>query len=304
MATGPRARRRCAPWPCGCATSCHAGASRTSRGTRGCATSSGRWPGKLPAIVVAAHYDVEATPVGFVGANDGAAGTAAVVQLARTFDRTRRPRGARAVRFVLFDGEEEPAGCVPFYACGLRGSKAYAARHSTNVRNLILLDYIAEKRGLRFRREQGSDPVLWSRLRSAARAVGVGALFPPGRWRGRSLTTTRRSPGAASRQSTSSTSTTRRGTRSRTRSTRSHRAAWTPSGRRCTASWRVCGYWGRASLRAVLQLHRRGDAGWGAVAIRAAAGRAGEGWVQDRPDGPVLNLTPPTRPGRRTHIRY
>ncbi len=140
----------------------------------------GSVPGRLPAIVVAAHYDVEATPVGFVGANDGAAGTAAVVQLARTFDRTRRPRGARAVRFVLFDGEEEPAGCEPFYACGLRGSKAYAARHSTKVRSLILLDYIAEKRGLRFRREQGSDQALWSKLRSAARAVGVGALFPAG----------------------------------------------------------------------------------------------------------------------------
>lgn len=134
--------------------------------------------GRAPAIVVGAHYDVEAAPPGFVGANDGAAGTAAVVYLARALAKASRPRGARAVRFVLFDGEEEPAGCEPFIACGLRGSKAYAARHADEVQSLILLDYIAEKRGLRFPREQGSDPALWTKLRAAARAVGVGSLFP------------------------------------------------------------------------------------------------------------------------------
>jgi Zn-dependent M28 family amino/carboxypeptidase len=82
------------------------------------------------------------------------------------------------VRFVLFDGEEEPAGCQPFLSCGLRGSKAYAARHAREVRSLVLLDYIAEKRGLSFPREDGSDPALWQRARAAASAVGAGALFP------------------------------------------------------------------------------------------------------------------------------
>ncbi|HEX8744766.1 MAG TPA: M28 family peptidase, partial [Thermoleophilaceae bacterium] len=37
--------------------------------------------------------------------------------------------------------------------------------------------YIAERRGLRFTREGNSDAALWAQLRSAARAVGVGALF-------------------------------------------------------------------------------------------------------------------------------
>ena len=138
----------------------------------------GSVPGRMPAIVVAAHYDVEAAPEGFVGANDGAAGTAAVVTLARAFARAPRPRNARALRFVLFDGEEEPAGCEPFVDCGLRGSKAYAERHAGETAALILLDYIAERRGLSFPREGSSDPELWGRLRSAARAVGVGALFP------------------------------------------------------------------------------------------------------------------------------
>ena len=139
----------------------------------------GTIPGRAPAILVAAHYDVEAAPRGFVGANDGAAGTAAVVTLARAFARTPRPSGARELRFVLFDGEEEPAGCEPFIDCGLRGSKAYAERHASRLGEMILLDYIAEKRGLSFGREGGSDAALWTRLRSAASAAGVGSLFPP-----------------------------------------------------------------------------------------------------------------------------
>ena len=137
----------------------------------------GRVPGRRPAIVVAAHYDVEAEPEGFVGANDGAAGTAAVVWLARALNREPRRRTDREVRFVLFDGEEEPAGCVDFEACGLRGSRAYATAHADELSNLVLLDYIAEKEGLRFTREQGSSSVLWSRLLTAARSVGVGSIF-------------------------------------------------------------------------------------------------------------------------------
>lgn len=138
----------------------------------------GTIPGRSPAILVGAHYDVEAEPRGFVGANDGAAGTAAVVTLARAFARAPRPRNARELRFVLFDGEEEPAGCTPFIDCGLRGSTAYAQRHAPDLRAMILLDYIAEKRGLRFARELGSDAALWRQLRSAARTAGVASLFP------------------------------------------------------------------------------------------------------------------------------
>ncbi|HVE68189.1 MAG TPA: M28 family peptidase, partial [Solirubrobacteraceae bacterium] len=43
----------------------------------------GSLPGRGPAIVLGAHYDTEATIPGHVGANDGAAGTAAVVEAAR-----------------------------------------------------------------------------------------------------------------------------------------------------------------------------------------------------------------------------
>jgi hypothetical protein len=42
---------------------------------------------------------------------------------------------------------------------------------------MILLDYVGN-RGLRLPREGTSDQQLWSELRSAAQAVGVGAVFP------------------------------------------------------------------------------------------------------------------------------
>jgi hypothetical protein len=132
--------------------------------------------GRAPAIVVGAHYDSEYHPKGFVGANDSAAGTAAVVELARDL----RSTSGREVRFVLFDGEEEGPGCsnARFATCALRGSRAYVAAHRREVGQMILLDYIANK-GVRFPREGSSTPALWARVRAAANEVGVGAVFPP-----------------------------------------------------------------------------------------------------------------------------
>jgi Zn-dependent M28 family amino/carboxypeptidase len=138
----------------------------------------GRLPGRRPAIVLAAHYDTKRLP-GFVGANDGAGGTAVVMGLARALRRTPRPARAPELRFVLFDGEEATDDARPFTATGLRGSTAYARRHARDVRALVLLDFVAA-RDLRIRREGGSDTGLWSRLRRAARAVGAERAFPPG----------------------------------------------------------------------------------------------------------------------------
>lgn len=139
----------------------------------------GELPGTGAPIVVGAHYDTEATIKGHVGANDGAAGTAAVVELARALRRIDRGAGAPPIRFVLFDGEEEPPGTEDedFEAVALRGSKVEAAREP-KARAMVLLDYIAERRGLRFPREGNSDKRLWSRLRAASRTVGTSRLFP------------------------------------------------------------------------------------------------------------------------------
>jgi hypothetical protein len=138
----------------------------------------GRIAGTAPAVVIAAHYDTKRLP-GFVGANDGAAGTAAVVELARALRRLERPGDAPELRFVLFDGEEATDDSRPFAATGLRGSKAYATRHAGEVGAVILLDFVAAKE-LVIRREASSSRTLWSRLRDAAAAVGAGAALPSG----------------------------------------------------------------------------------------------------------------------------
>jgi hypothetical protein len=136
---------------------------------------TGRLPGRRPAIVLAAHYDTKAIP-GLVGANDGASGTAVVMGLARALRHAPRPAGAPELRFVLFDGEEATDDSKPFEATGLRGSRAYAARHRGEIGAVILLDFVGGKQ-LRIRREAFSDRALWSRLVAAARTVGAGRAF-------------------------------------------------------------------------------------------------------------------------------
>jgi peptidase M28-like protein len=134
----------------------------------------GTVPGREPGFVVlGAHYDTKDIP-GFVGANDGAGGTAMAVEIARTLKRPRH-----TIKVILFDGEESPRGTPDgqFAQRGLRGSKA-AARTYNDARAMVLLDFVADRR-LSIPREGYSDRELWSRLRAAARAVGVGRVFPP-----------------------------------------------------------------------------------------------------------------------------
>jgi glutaminyl-peptide cyclotransferase len=136
----------------------------------------GTIPGRNPRrrIVVGAHYDTKDLP-GFVGANDGASGTAVVRQLARTI----RPRQLRpTLIFVFFDGEESPRGTpdAEFERYGLRGSKV-AARAFGFAESAIVLDFVGD-RNLAIPREQLSNRRLWSRLRAAARRTGHGRHFP------------------------------------------------------------------------------------------------------------------------------
>ena len=140
----------------------------------------GALPGVRPAIVLGAHYDTLASPPGFVGANNGAAGTAVVIEASRALRHMPAGLGAREVRFVLFDGEEPP-GRLPeegpnFYAEGLRGSRAYAAAHPGQTEAMILLDYVGN-RGLLLPREASSSESLWSRLLIAAETAGAARFF-------------------------------------------------------------------------------------------------------------------------------
>jgi Zn-dependent M28 family amino/carboxypeptidase len=134
----------------------------------------GRLGGRGKPILVAAHYDTKNLP-GFVGANDGAGGTAAVLGIARAL---RHRKGLPPIRFVLFDGEESPDDTKDFYTSGLRGSRPYARRHAKQLRAMILLDFVAEKGAMRIPREGASNLALWDKLRAAAREVGTQTTFP------------------------------------------------------------------------------------------------------------------------------
>lgn len=150
-------------------------------GERGLRNVVGTLAGRRPGIVVGAHYDTLVKPKGFVGANNGAAGTAVVIEVARALAAAEPEEGALEVRFVLFDGEEPAAGLpeesADFYHSGLRGSRAYVAAHPGRTAAMVLLDYVGNK-GLRLPREGGSNLALWARLRAAARAVGAARVFP------------------------------------------------------------------------------------------------------------------------------
>lgn len=132
-------------------------------------------PGKTKrVVVVGAHYDTKDIP-GFVGANDGAVGTAVMVQLARTI----KPRRLRpTLVFIAFDGEEAPAGASDddFAARGLRGSKVAAKRYK-GASAMVLLDFIGQ-RGLRLMADASADADLWAKVRKAGRSAGVGRVFP------------------------------------------------------------------------------------------------------------------------------
>jgi hypothetical protein len=137
----------------------------------------GELPGPGPVIVIGAHYDTEYHPKGFVGANDAAAAVGAVIELSNALAKLPRTAVAPGVRFVLFDGEEEPHPTDDFYADALRGSKSYVQNHAEEVRAMVLLDYIGAK-GVRLPREGTSTEPLWAQVRGAAARVGVGAMFP------------------------------------------------------------------------------------------------------------------------------
>lgn len=126
-------------------------------------------------VVVGAHYDTKEI-AGFVGANDGASGTAVTVQLARKL----RPRQLRpTIVFILFDGEESPAGApeTQFERYGLRGSKV-AAKAFERAEAMILLDFVGDK-DLATPRERLSNRRLWAKLRAAAARTGNARFFPP-----------------------------------------------------------------------------------------------------------------------------
>ena len=176
---------------------CAAAAARPLRGGAGRPAQRGRHVrGREPGyVVVGAHYDTKDIP-GFVGANDGASGTAVVVQLARTIKRPRH-----TIDFIFFDGEESPRG-TPDRLFEQRGPARLQGRGAALPRRaaMILLDFVGDKR-LSIPREDSSTRGLWSRCAPRPARWGWRATSRTGR-AARSSTTTSRSSRRASRRST------------------------------------------------------------------------------------------------------
>jgi glutaminyl-peptide cyclotransferase len=135
----------------------------------------GEIPGTGKPILLAAHYDTKDLP-DFVGANDGAGGTAQMLELARVLQKLKRPEDAAPIWFVAFDGEEATDD-RDFYGTGLRGSKPFAKKYAKQIKEVVLLDFVADK-DLAIPREESSDPEMWADLREAAERVGSDSAFP------------------------------------------------------------------------------------------------------------------------------
>jgi glutaminyl-peptide cyclotransferase len=135
----------------------------------------GKLPGKGKAIVLAAHYDTKDLP-DFVGANDGAGGTAQMLEIARVMSKLKRAKNAPPIWFVAFDGEEATDDS-DFLGTGVRGSKAFAKKYAKRIKELTLLDFVANK-NLAIPYEASSNAEMWADLREAAERVGADSAFP------------------------------------------------------------------------------------------------------------------------------
>ncbi len=137
-------------------------------------------PGDRPdRIVLASHYDTKiARDFTFLGANDGASSTAALLELGRVLAGARRPF---TIELLFLDGEE----AVNWDWRGL--DNTYGSRHYVQaaqqagtlggIKALILLDMIGD-RDLIIRRDANSTPWLVDLVWAAAARVGHRATFP------------------------------------------------------------------------------------------------------------------------------
>ena len=124
-------------------------------------------------MVVGAHHDTVRAIPGFVGANDGAAGVAVLLELARVLPR---PFPGPSITLAFFDAEEARPG-RNFAVDGLRGSRQFVALASAGggqgappldrIEAMYLLDLVGDC-DLTIPREAASDARLYGRLRGPA----------------------------------------------------------------------------------------------------------------------------------------
>jgi len=134
-----------------------------------------RYPGKKDGVIVlASHYETNywLKDINFVGANDGAATTALLIEIGN-YLRAHPPEGY-SVYLVFFDGEE----AIKSWSASdsLYGSRHLAAKWSSNgtlgkIKAYLLADMIGDK-DLNIDKDANSTPWLLDLLAKAAKNTG------------------------------------------------------------------------------------------------------------------------------------
>lgn len=137
------------------------------------------WPGERPErFIVAAHYDTKVfRDFTFVGANDGASGTAVILELGHALSKAPL---RHTLQLVLLDGEEALESWS-------KTDSLYGSRHFVHqlvdsgednlVRGVIILDMVGDKNML-ITQELNSDPALRQTMNQAAAALKLSQHFP------------------------------------------------------------------------------------------------------------------------------
>jgi glutaminyl-peptide cyclotransferase len=128
-------------------------------------------------IVLASHYDTKRAPFRFVGANDGASSTAALLELGRALAKNPREY---SIELLFLDGEEavnwDWAGTDNTYGSRHYVQTAQKTGTLAGIKALVLLDMIGD-RELLIRRESYSTPWLVDAVWSAAARAGHARTF-------------------------------------------------------------------------------------------------------------------------------
>ncbi len=129
-------------------------------------------------ILLITHYDTKELPgIAFVGANDGASGTAVLLELARVLGAQDLPL---TTELIFADGEEAFGPSITSRD-GLYGSTALAERMQVDgslerVRSVILVDMVGDV-DLNLVVDQGSSPLLRGLFARAADRLGHGGII-------------------------------------------------------------------------------------------------------------------------------
>jgi Zn-dependent M28 family amino/carboxypeptidase len=132
-----------------------------------------------PMITLGAHFDTKRMSFPFLGANDGASGVGALLELARVIS-SGEP-GAVTYRFLFLDGEEavrdfweDPDNCYGSRHHVSELTKKFGALK--RVKAFILLDMVGDA-DLMLERDSNSSRELLDDFMQTAKRIGDGAIF-------------------------------------------------------------------------------------------------------------------------------